>query len=111
MGLFDRIREALAPQAPVARERLELRGVQVVVENSRDDILTSDVIARLDEALELIDRFAPRRLAHLRRDVAYIWVVRWPCRGAYLPAERACVTALTLLAARDIPASVAASSI
>lgn len=80
------------------------------MDNTRPDIATSDVLARLDEALALIERYQPWRLRHLQRDLTHLKVVRFPCRGAYLPAERACVTELTFLARRDIsPAPVAAS--
>jgi len=75
------------------------------VDNTRPDIATSDVLARLDEALALIERHQPWRLRHLQRDLAHIKVVRFPCRGAYIPTERACVTELTFLARRDISAA------
>ena len=92
-------------------ERFRLRGIDVVVENTRPDIATRDVISRLDEALGLIERYQPWRLRHLQRDLRHIAVVRFPCRGAYLPAERVCVTELTFLARRDITAAPVASSI
>jgi hypothetical protein len=89
-----------------------IRGIPLLVENSRPDIATADVVARLDEALALIERHQPWRLEHLRRDLQYLLVTRFPCRGAYLPDERACLTELTFLARRDIsPAPVAASII
>jgi hypothetical protein len=88
-----------------------LHGIPVVVENTRPDIATRDVIERLDEALGLIERYQPWRLRHLQRDLRQISVVRFPCRGAYLPAERICVTELTFLARRDITAAPVASSI
>ncbi len=89
---------------------LSLHGIVVVVDNTRPDISTDAVIERLDEALALIERTEPWRLRHLQRDLDHIAVVRFPCRGAYLPGERACVTELTFLARRDItPAPVAAS--
>jgi hypothetical protein len=47
----------------------------------------------------------------LRRDLNEIRVVRFPCRGAWLPEEAACVTELTFLARRDISAAPVASSI
>ena len=90
---------------------LSLRGVQVVVENSRPDIATNDVLDRLDESLALIEQYQPWRLKHLRRDLRQILVTRFPCRGAYIPAERTCVTELTFLARRDITAATVASSI
>jgi hypothetical protein len=86
-------------------------GIQVVVENTRPDIATRDVVARLDEALALIEQYQPWRLRHLQRDLRQISVVRFPCRGAYLPAERVCITELTFLARRDITAAPVASSI
>jgi hypothetical protein len=88
-----------------------IRGLRVVVENTRPDIATSDVLARLDEALGLIERYQPWRLRHLQRDLRQISVVRFPCRGAYIPAERTCITELTFLARRDITAAPVASSI
>ena len=56
------------------------------------------MLARLDEALALIERYQPWRLTHLRRDLARFWVVRYPCRGAYFPDSRTCMTELTFLA-------------
>jgi hypothetical protein len=88
-----------------------LFGIPVVVENSRPDIATADVLERLNEALALIDQHQPWRLAHLRRDVDAIHVVRFPCRGAWLPEHGACITELTFLARRDITAAPVASSI
>lgn len=88
-----------------------IRGIPVVVENSRPDIATDTVLTRLDEALALIERFQPWRLRHLRRDLRHIQVVRFPCRGAYIPGDRVCITELTFLARRDISAAPVASSI
>jgi len=95
----------------VEQERLSVRGFNVLVENTRPDIATPDVIERLDEALGLIERTQPWRFRHLRRDLRVIWVVRYPTRGAYFPADRACLTELTFLARRDITAATVASSI
>ncbi|HWP70448.1 MAG TPA: hypothetical protein VNM36_05095 [Gemmatimonadaceae bacterium] len=88
-----------------------IRGIPVSVENTRPDIATADVLARLDEALALIERYQPWRLRHLRRDLNEIRVVRFPCRGAWIGDEGACVTELTFLARRDISAAPVASSI
>jgi hypothetical protein len=92
-------------------ESFELRGVPVLVENTRPDIATADVIARLDEALALIEKYQPWRLQHLRRDLDVVSVVRFPCRGAWIPDQGACVTELTFLARRDITAAPVAASI
>lgn len=88
-----------------------LHGIRVVVDNTRPDIATPDVIQRLDEALALIARYQPWRLRHLQRDLDEIRVVRFPCRGAWIPDEGACVTELTFLNRRDITAAPVASSI
>jgi hypothetical protein len=89
----------------------QLRGFNVVVDNTRPDIATSDVLERLDDSLALIEQYQPWRLAHLRRDLKQILVARFPCRGAYFPAERTCLTELTFLARRDITPATVASSI
>ena len=103
-------RLARAPGEPVPEEHA-VRGLRVVVENGRADIRTADVLARLDEALALIERHQPWRLRHLRRDLRELRVARFPCRGAYFPAERVCLTELTFLARRDITAAPVAASI
>jgi hypothetical protein len=105
------LRELFARLTGITREVHDLRGFRVVVENTRTDIATADVLARLDEALGMIDVAQPWRLRHLRRDLREFWVIRYPCRGAYFPQERACMTELTFLARRDITAAPVASSI
>lgn len=105
MGMSEKEEASAAPQV------YELRGLTVVVENTRADIDTTDVLKRLDEALALIERYQPWRLRHLQRDLDHVRVVRFPCRGAYIPDARACVTELTFLARRDITAAPVASSI
>jgi len=86
-------------------------GVAVEILNTRPDIATHDVLARLDEALDLIHAHQPWRLAHLRRDIRAIRVERFACRGAFIPDERVIITELTFLARRDISAAPVASSI
>jgi hypothetical protein len=108
MSLLDLFRRhASDPET----EEFSVRGFRVVVENSRPDIATATVVAQLDEALGLIERYQPWRLAHLRRDLERFWVVRYPCRGAYFPQSRTCMTELTFLARTDITAAPVASSI
>ena len=110
-SLFARLRTALLGAASSGSERYVVRGFQVVVENSRPDIDTGAVLQRLDDALGLIDAWQPWRLRHMRRDVSHFWIVRYPCRGAYFPGTRACMTELTFLARRDITAAPVAASI
>ena len=106
--LGDRLRGWLGSRLGV----YGLHGFTVVVDNTRPDIATADVLARLGESLELIERHQPWRLRHLRRDLKQIRVIRYPCRGAYFPEHRACMVELTFLARRDIgPATVASTII
>jgi hypothetical protein len=112
-GFFTRLRAALSPEdgPAAAQETYTVRGFHVVVENTRPDIETPTVLARLDEALALIETHQPWRLVHLRRDLAHFLIVRFPCRGAYFPETRTCMTELTFLARTDITAAPVASSI
>jgi hypothetical protein len=111
MGLLDRVRSLLLGTDGAVPEHHVVRGFPVVVENSRPDIDTAAVLRRLDEALQLIETWQPWRFAHLRRDVDQFWVVRYPCRGAFFPDTRTCMTELTFLARTDITAAPVASSI
>ena len=106
----DRVQLWLARLAGRPLQVLQLRGFTVVVENTRADIATADVLQRLDESLGLIERYQPWRLRHLRRDLSQLRVARFPTRGVYFPAHRACLVELTFLARRDIgPATVAST--
>ena len=113
--MLERLLELFA--GPITRDEkgpaeiYQVRGFRVVVENTRPDITTSDVVARLGEALDLIERYQPWRIRHLERDLIQFRVTRFPCRGAYFPDERTCVTELTFLARRDINAATVASSV
>jgi hypothetical protein len=105
-SLGDRLRHWLGSRLGV----YTVNGFTVTVDNTRPDILTADVLARLAESVELIERYQPWRARHLRRDLRQIKVIRFPCRGAYFAAERACMVELTFLARRDIgPATVAST--
>lgn len=73
----------------------EVLGIPVVVYNTRPDIDTNAVIARLERSLSLIERYVPHHFRHLKRDFAYVMVQRFACRGAYFHAQRACLTELT----------------
>ncbi len=72
-----------------------LRGIAVVVHNTRPDVDTAQVLARLDAALGLIETYSPHHYQHLRRDFSKILVQRYACRGAYLTAEHTCLVELT----------------
>ncbi len=96
MPLIDALRRWLGP-GPVGGDTTTrtLRGLPIVVRNTRPDVDTGEVLARLDGALELIERHTPHHFRRLRRDFAGIVVQRYACRGAYLPGERICLVELT----------------
>jgi hypothetical protein len=111
-GFFSRVRDALGgQQSSPEPEVYDVRGFTVVVDNTRPDIRTETVVQRFDDALDLIERYQPWRLAHLRRDLSHFIVARFPCRGAFFPEQRACMTELTFLARTDITPAPVASSI
>jgi len=72
-----------------------VHGIPVIVNNTRPDVDTNDVVARLDRTLTLIERFAPHHFRHLKRDFAQILVERFACRGAYFHEQRTCLVELT----------------
>lgn len=72
-----------------------IRGIRVVVFNTRPDVRTEDVFARIDAALGLIESHQPWHLRRMRRDFARIESRRFACRGAYFPEERVCLVELT----------------
>jgi hypothetical protein len=98
--------------SPNSQQAAIVHGVPVLVENTRPDIDTAMVLARLERALALIDRHQPWRLRHVRSDIVRIAVKSFPCRGAYFPAERTILTELSFLArAAEFTDAVVASSI
>jgi hypothetical protein len=112
MAFLSGVLTRLFNRAPDPRRTsCDVRGFPVLVENTRPDIETSAVLERLEDALSLIERYQPHRYWHLKRDLSQIVVVRFPCRGAYFPHNRTCLTELTFLARRDISPAVVASSI
>ena len=76
----------------------EVRGIPVSVDNTRPDIDTAQVVARLDRTLALVERYTPHYFRHLERDFAFIDVRRFACRGAYFPEMQACLVELTFTA-------------
>jgi hypothetical protein len=100
-----------SPDTRHSPDRVMMHGIRVLLDNSRPDIASADVLARLQEALDLIATHQPWRLRHLQRDIDAIRVVRFACRGAFIPDERVIITELTFLNRRDITAAPVASSI
>lgn len=110
-GFVERLRSALGvPEAP-RRVRRAVRGIEVMLENTRPDISDEDVFARMDEVLALIERYAPSNLRRLRRDIAGIDVKRFACRGAFFGETRRVLTELTFIVNRDFTLAEIASSL
>jgi hypothetical protein len=85
-------------------------GFPVRVINTRRDIDTAQVIARLTQALDLIAAYAPGRFRRMQQDFAGLVVRRFPCRGAFFPQERECLVELTFTVnPRHTLAEIAAS--
>ena len=110
-GFFDRLRSILVTSERPRRVRRTVRGIEVVLENTRPDISDEDVFARLDEVLALIERYAPARLRRLRRAIAGIDVKRYACRGAFFGDTRRVMTELTFVVNRDFSIAEIASSV
>jgi len=88
-----------------------VRGIPVTVVNTRPEIETGDVLARLDQALGLIERYTPHYYRHLRRDFAAIAVKRYACRGAYAYDTGTCIVELTFSVNPDFSATQVAAVI
>lgn len=91
--------------------RRTVRGIDVVLENTRPDISDADVFARLDDVLALIEQYAPARLRRMRKDIAGIDVKRFACRGAFFSETRRILCELTFVVNRDFSLAEIASSI
>ena len=76
-------------------QQYQIHGLRVRIENTRADIDSAQVLARLRQALDLIATYAPSRLRRMQRDLAGIVVRRFPCRGAFFYQERECLVELT----------------
>ena len=108
--MLERLLSALLGEAAVRVTHHEVAGIPVVVENTRPDIDTRDVIARLERTLALIRQYVPHHFRHLQRDFDHIIVKRFACRGAYFHNERACLVELTFSVNPDfVDAEVAAT--
>jgi hypothetical protein len=83
--------------APGLAATHRVAGIPVAVHNTRPDIDTGALVARLGRAIDLIDRYTPHYGRRMRRDFAGILVQRYPCRGAYLMDSRICLVELTFI--------------
>lgn len=109
--LGELLRAILGRPARSAPSHYEVRGIPVVVNNTRPDIDTADVLARLDQTLALIELYVPHHFRHLKRDFGYIVVERFACRGAYFHEQRACLVELTFTVNPDFSDAEVAATI
>jgi len=102
-------RAARALTAPQPESRV-IQGIQVEVLNTRDDVSTERVFRRAEAVIERVRQYQPWRLAHIRRDIAGIVVIRYACRAAYFPDTRLCMLELTFMANEQFSDSQVAAS-
>jgi hypothetical protein len=109
--MLERLLSALLGDGFSRIDRHEVLGIPVVVENTRPDIDTRDVIARLERTLAMIQQYVPHHFRHLQRDFDHIIVKRFACRGAYFHEQRACLVELTFSVNTDFSDAEVAATI
>lgn len=108
--MFSTLKTLLRRAGAELPEHRTIRGLPVTLINTRPDIDSEQVFARLDTALGLIQRYQPSHFRRMGRDFSLIQVRRFPCRGAYFPETRICLVELTFVVNRDFtPTQVAAT--
>jgi hypothetical protein len=108
--MFNTLKTFLRRAGAELPEDRIVRGLPVTLINTRPDIDSEHVFARLDAALGLIKQYQPWHFRRLPRDFARIQVRRFPCRGAFFPDTRICLVELTFVVNPDFtPTQVAAT--
>jgi len=109
--MLERLLNSLLGDRAVRNSAHEVLGIRVLVENTRPDIETRDIIARLEASLGLIQEYVPHHFRHLQRDFNHIIVKRFACRGAYFYRERACLVELTFSVNKEFSDAEVAATI
>ena len=110
--MLERILRWLGDSAGSADLRqTTLFGIPVVIENTRPDIDTAQVLSRIERCLALINEYVPHHFRHMQRDFSYIASKRFACRGAYFHNERACLVELTFCVNPDFSDAEVAATI
>ena len=110
--LLERWRvEAMRALQGWATEKRVIRGIPVMLVNTRPDIDSKIVFERLDTALALIERYQANTFAQIRQDFTRINVARFPCRAAFFPDSRTCLIELTFTVNPDFTEAQVAASI
>jgi hypothetical protein len=90
--------------------RHAVREFPVRLWNTRPEIDSAQVLARLGQALDLIATYSPHRVRRMRQDITGFVVQRFPCRGAFFPQTSECLVELTFTVnPRHTIAEIAAS--
>src|SRR5918993_3247090 len=97
------------PPEPPTESRI-IEGIHVDVLNTREDVSTERVFRRAEAVIRRVEHYQPWRLAHIRRDIAGILVMRYACRAAYFPDGRVCMLELTFMANEQFSDSQVAAS-
>src|SRR5437764_6623363 len=109
--MLERLLNSLLGDHTVRNSAHGVLGIRVLIENTRPDIETRDIIARLETSLGLIQEYMPHHFRHLQRDFNHIIVKRFACRGAYFIEQRACLVELTFSVNPDFSDAEVAATI
>ena len=105
--MLDWLKRAVSEPQPETRI---IDGIRVDVLNTREDVSTERVFQRAEAVIARVRAYQPWRLAHIRRDIAGIVVMRYACRAAYFPDQRLCMLELTFMANEQFSDSQVAAS-
>jgi hypothetical protein len=105
--MLDWLKRAVSEPRP---ETKIIDGIRVDVLNTREDVSTERVFQRAEAVIGRVREYQPWRLAHMRRDLAGIVVMRYACRAAYFPDQRLCMLELTFMANDQFSDSQVAAS-
>jgi hypothetical protein len=105
--MLDWLKRAVSEPRPETRI---IDGIRVDVLNTREDVSTERVFQRAEAVIARVREYQPWRLAHIRRDIAGIVVMRYACRAAYFPDQRLCMLELTFMANEQFSDSQVAAS-
>ena len=106
---LTRLLGAQPSEEPPTESRV-IEGIRVDVINTREDVSTERVFQRAEAVIRRVQQYQPWRLAHIRRDIAGILVMRYACRAAYFPDGRVCMLELTFMANEQFSDSQVAAS-
>jgi hypothetical protein len=105
--MLDWLKRIVSEPQPESRV---IDGIRVDVLNTREDVSTERVFRRAEAVIARVRQYQPWRLAHIRRDIAGIVVMRYACRAAYFPDQRLCMLELTFMANEQFSDSQVAAS-